>query len=292
MWNLVKIAGITKRMWEQKDPQNHYEDSAERLSDVVVLYGEMLFPFNIITMKKFKKHPKGVALALGQERYSKEWQENVLVPKMLNKEHLGSLGVNTIGQHYKHLIGNWSFEELYNGRFQESSKGGGQLKPWTQKILTKLVGLNHIDPDINGDKIRANISRHIFLAHDFWHIMFRYNTDIMGEACIQAVTCSFIKHAAPWYIAHVVALRECYKHNTWQPWRAVREARRVAKQVSEDFYYMDFAELLESDVDELRKKYNIPVPKEYWKLDAILPDTEFNKDAIHPEYEDMELQFI
>ena len=27
-----------------KDPQNHYEDSAERLSDVVVLYGEMLFP--------------------------------------------------------------------------------------------------------------------------------------------------------------------------------------------------------------------------------------------------------
>ena len=40
---------------------------------------------------KVQEVTKGVALALGQERYSKEWQENVLVPKMLNKEYLAIL---------------------------------------------------------------------------------------------------------------------------------------------------------------------------------------------------------
>ena len=287
MWNLIKIGQITKRIWDQKDPKNHYEDTYERLSDVVHLYGEMLFPFNIITMKKFKKHEKGLQLALGRDRYSKEWQETVLVPEMLNTEYLKSLPANTVGAHYQHLLGQWSFEELYEGRFKEDTQAG-KLKPWVQNFMSRIVGLKHIDPDINGDIIRANISRHIFLAHDFWHIIFRYNTDVMGEACIQAVTCSFIKHAAPWYLAHVIALRESYKYRTWQPWKAVRECRKMLKEVDEEFYYLDFKDLLESDVQELRDKYNIQFPKEYWKLQSALPKQATRRDAIHPEYNDVD----
>jgi len=185
------------------------------------------------------------------------------------------------------LLGQWSFDELYQGRFKETSKEG-TLRPWVQKFLSKIVGLKHLDPNINGDIIRANISRHIFLAHDFWHIIFRYNTDVMGEACIQAVTCNFIKHAAPWYLAHVIALRESYKYRTLQPWRAIRECRKLVKEINQEFYYLDFKELLESDIQDLRDTYNIQFPKEYWKLQTALPKGATRKDAIHPEYNDVD----
>ena len=92
------------------------------------------------------------------------------------------------------------------------------------------------------------------------------------------------------HIAHVVALESVTSiilGNLGEQYEKPVELQSKYQKISP----MDFAELLESD-DELRKKYNVPVPKEYWKLDAVLPDTEFNKDVIHPEYEDMELQFI
>ena len=38
-------------------------------------------------------------------------------------------------------------------------------------------------------ELRANISRHMFLWHDMFHILFRYDTSIFGEALVQKVTC-------------------------------------------------------------------------------------------------------
>ena len=100
-----------------------------------------------------------------------------VVPKLSDVEYLQSLPPNTVGGHLGNLFKNWSIEELYDKRYLEEKK----MKNLLFKV-NLLQNLELIYQDI------------YFLTHDLFHILFRYDTSIFGEALIQKITCKAVKN--------------------------------------------------------------------------------------------------
>lgn len=245
---------------------DHHYDSDDSSNDLVELYGEMAFPAIFISGQILRRTEGGKNILYGLEDKSEDHQLNVYIPKITDGKYLDSLAPNTVGAHYKHLINQWSFEELYNKRFQSMPKG------------TFI------------EKRRANFSRHMFLAHDFWHCIFRYDTSPLGEACIQAVTYQFSKNTGPWYMSYLIALREKKETGTWEAFKVIREAHRLGKQAKRAFYTQNYDNLLEMDIEQVRKEYNIGAPVEFYKYAEKYPSN-FRFDSIHPEYQDTKIKW-
>ena len=264
MWNLVKIYKLSKSIMN-RGRTNHYDQTSNSAeNDVVALYGEMLFPFAVRYGQILRSSKEGRKILHGLGDKSEEHQRDVFIPKITDGKYLESLAPNTVGAAYKNLIDRWSFKELYEQRFIS----------------------------IDGESIiaqrRANISRHVFLAHDFWHVVFRYDTSPMGEACIQAVTAEYTKLPAPSWLGYLTAWKEHSITGSWDAFKVIREAHKLGKQAKKDFYNLSFDELLEMDIQEVRNQYNIGVPEKFYRYAKEHP-TDFRHDAIHPEYNDVQI---
>lgn len=292
MWNPFKIAKLSYRLWSNTD--DHYETENTSAKNTVELYSQMFFPSNIFTIRNLTSTENGTKLLAGQDQYSREWQEKEYIPLITDTKYMESLAPETVGAHYYNVVSRYSFAELYNGRFDELEDNKNRYtkaskrrqKFVVDKILAKRLPESVLEvarEDTN--KIRANFSRHVFLAHDFWHVLFRYNTDPLGEACIQAVTHAFSGHTGPYYLSHLMAIRECIQTRSMKPWGAIRDAHRLAKMVDPEFYLMNFKELLEMNIEEVRTKYGIRLNAKYWKS----PRVKRGNDSIHPQYEDTKL---
>lgn len=278
MWNPFTIARDSLFIWRRNKPENHHYGNDAPVNAVVSLYTQMLFPSNLFTVRKLRSLKNGQKLLSGVDRYAKEWQEGTYIPLITDGKYLDGLSANTVGAHYRSLIKQWSFGELYNARFQQTieHQQAGPILNW---LVLKLTDATATD----ANEVRANISRHIFLAHDFWHVLFRYPTTPLGEACIQALTHQMTSHFGPWYLSYLVGLRESVIYKSWGPLKAVREAHKLGRRVNQNFYLIDFQTLLESDIQEVRGIYNIGFNKEYWKF---VEGRDMRNDVIHPEYKD------
>jgi hypothetical protein len=122
------------------------------------------------------------------------------------------------------------------------------------------------------------------------HVLFRYDTSQLGEACVQELQYVMSRHWGARYLSHVMALKNCYKYKSWEPFRIVREAHKIANGVKDEFWYLNPLEILDMDVDDVRKKYNIGVPVKFLKF-AMQNRESFRLDSIHPEYNDVKLNF-
>jgi ubiquinone biosynthesis protein Coq4 len=266
MWNPVKIYNLSKKIMARGRDDHHYDADDSQANDLIELYGEMVFPAIFITGQILRRTEGGKNILYGLEDKSEDHQLNVYIPKITDGKYLDSLAPNTVGAHYKHLINQWSFEELYNDRFQSMPKG------------TFI------------EKRRANFSRHMFLAHDFWHCIFRYDTSPLGEACIQALTHQFSLNTGPWYMSYLMAFREKRETGTWEAFKVIREAHRLGKQAKRAFYTQNYDNLLEMDIEQVRKEYNIGAPVEFYKYAEKYPSN-FRFDSIHPEYNDTKISY-
>lgn len=268
MWNPVKIYKLSKKIMARgyKDTLQHYDESDDTANEIVELYGEMLFPFVFYTGWKVRRTEAGRNILNGVRDKSEEYQLKHYIPKMVDGEYLDSLAPNTVGAHYKHLIDKWSFEELYNERFQAMPKD------------------NFIQ------RRRANFSRHIFLSHDFWHCIFRYDTSPLGEACIQAITHQYSKFIGPWYMSYLIAYKHFKLTASWDAFKVIREAHKIGAAAKRDLYEMNFDTLLEMDIEEVRAMYNVQAPTEFYRFAKDWPEN-FKFDCIHPEYNDTKITY-
>lgn len=262
MWNIFKIARLSAVMWNRDETQNHYDDDLAAADVATQLYGEMLFPSNLITVFKFRRTERGRDILWGRKDKAKDYQVNEILPKITNKRHMDTYAPNTVGGHYHHLIRQWSFEELWNRRFSPIGDG------WASEV-------------------RSNVSRHMFLSHDFWHVLFRYDTSQLGEACIQGVTHVMTGHIGPWYASHLMALKVSWKYKSMKPLRALRESLRLAKATKEEFWYLNPLEIIGEDVEVARSKYNIGSPDIFLSW-AVSHEDVYPMDCIHPEYSDVQ----
>lgn len=264
MWNPIKIHKFSKQLLNRGRDVNHYDeapDGDDGDKAIVSLYSEMMIPSIFVFGRVLRSSEAGRKILFATGDKSEDHLLKEYIPKITDGEYLDSLSPNTVGAHYKHLINKWSFQELYESRFKA------------------MPNASFID------KRRANVARHIFLAHDFWHVLFRYDTSPLGEACIQAVTGVYSKLSGPTYLAYLIAYKEYRITGSWDAFKVVTEARALAKKTSKEFYNLSFDELLELDVEVVRGRYNIGAPTKFYNYAKEYP-RDFRFDCIHPEYND------
>jgi len=267
MWNPIKIAKLTKAMWQKGENQDA-DDLISAASIARDMNTQMEFPSNIKTLRTFRATPRGRDIMWGRKDKTREFQLNNIIPVITNQKTMETFSPNTVGGHYNHLIKQWSFQELWDKRFEEP------------EVPTAI------------QDIRGNLARHVFLAHDFQHIMFRYDTSRLGEACIQAVTSIMIGgHIGPKYLSYVMAARVAWDHKSMEPFKVLREAYKLAKAVDRSFFEINPLEIIELDIEEARNKFNIGIPVEYLKF-ASKHKEDFRFDQIHPEYSDRAVQEV
>ena len=275
MWNPFKIFKYSKSVFDADGAElrERIEDSngEHRLDEVQGIFREMVFPGNFKVWRKLTASHVGRQVLWGFGFNDKQRVEENVIPKLADKEWLQSLPSNTWGAHLGNLFKNWDLEELYEKRFLESEKTGDGHT---------FMGAT--------DEMRANMSRHFFLFHDLTHVLFRYDTSGMGEACIQAITHKVVGHFAMKYVGFVVTCRIAWRNRSWQPFRVYREALRLGERAAKKGLMMHMhLDHIEKDIDEVRKMFDIGVPVEYIKFAKEFPQN-FRHDVLHPEYKDME----
>jgi ubiquinone biosynthesis protein Coq4 len=284
MWNPYKILKHSYKIFDMKeDTGADYDINVKHL---VELYSEVLFPSNIFLVRKLRKTQNGRNILDGVGYYSKEWQEDTYVPMLSDKEFLNKLKPNTIGAHYAYLLSRWSLQELYERRFTNDREDLAKIPTFITKLMRKIL-----KDRLNPDEVRENIARHIFLSHDFWHVLFRYDTSPLGEACVQAITHQYLRLTGPWYLSYLVALRESVKDRSLKPFAIIREAHKLGKAAKQDLYELNYLDALDADIETTRKKYNIGAPVKFMKYMIVNPRKAHN-DCIHPEYNDPILRLV
>ena len=270
MWNLAKIIKATAIVCDRNRSDHYsYEETTEAIQE---LNTQMAIPSVFRLRKKFvMDHERGIDIALSRKDKHFDYQAEKIIPVITNQSYMESLPVNTVGASYGHLIKQWSFFDLWERRLTEDSKASDTIpNPLMAAIWT-------------------NISRHIFISHDFWHVMARYDTSRLGEACIMGITHTAIKTTGAWYIAHAIAAKMCWEYKSILPWKAVRESIRIGNAINRDFWDLNPLEIIEEDVEKTREKYNVGVCEEFIRFNNTFKE-EFRNDNVHPEYNDPKTQ--
>lgn len=272
MWNLSKIFKTTHYLMTTYGEdglgaaENADFNGQHRLDHIVNMYREMNMPFGPLMALANNKTRAGRDILWARGKFSIEHMDDTVVPTLMDFDYLKTLAPNTVGAHYYHLIKGWGIEDLYNQRFKHEE---------------------NIDDTLASD-VRVNLSRHLLLSHDLWHVLFRYDTATMGEAMIQEVTAHLSKFKPPRLVSFFGTWKMARKLKSNLPWKVRKECIRLSKAVDRDLFFQDQLSLLERDISEVRKTYNIGVPvlykvyvKEFGK------QGESRMDTFHPQYADL-----
>ena len=210
---------------------------------VNIIYDQLRFPASIFALRNNTRTDRGKDVMWGRKHNDKEYVESVVIPKLMNFKYLETLNSNTVGHGYYQIVKKFGIQDLYNRRFKEN------------RIEKK--GLRHIV-----GAIRANISRHILLTHDIWHTVSGYKTNILGEAMLQVVTAKHMNYYPARVLAFLLVLKILYQTKDKSIWKVYKEAKKIAQKSKSEFAFYSPIEFLESNVEDIRKKFNFPsIPK-------------------------------
>ena len=273
MWNLSKIFKTGHYLMTTYgedglgEAKNADFNGEHRLDHIVNMYREMNIPFGPMMAAANRKTRKGRDILWARGQFDQKHVEEVVVPTLMNFDYLKTLAPNTVGAHYYNLVKNWGIQELYDQRFKHEEA----------------------NPDRFDQEIRVNLSRHLLLIHDFWHVLFRYDTATMGEAMIQEVTSYLSAFKPPKLVSFFGTWKMARKLNSNLPWKVRKECIQLCKEVDKSLFHLGPMDLLEMDIQEVRQKYNIGVPVLYKQfVEEFGKEGESRMDTFHPQYKDVE----
>ena len=268
---LVRYYGTPEEAKRQQSDSN----GLERLSAIQVLYRELrlLGGFGLLNRMRSTKEARDILWGRG---FNTARNQKKLLKKLSDKEWLQSLPPNTLGAHLGHMFNNFTIEELYEKRFNESEQ--------QEQLFADVVGVGG-----NAyEEMRVNLNRHFYLTHDLNHAVFRYDTSSMGESCVQGVTATLMNFRPMKYVGLCIAARMALHLKSWEPFGVYFESEKLGKRAAaKEFFSTDPSKLLEMDIAEIREKYDIGVPVKY-KAFCEKYHEEVKMDNIHPEYDDVE----
>lgn len=234
MWNLYKIGKSLN------DIVNVYSVNEEQMEEdklgipVTTLYREMQFPFGLIMMNKATQTTLGQDIVWGRKHNDKEYVERTVLPKLMDLKYLSSLPENTVGAAYYKIVKNHGLESLYNQRFKDN------------EVKTRL------------DVVRTNLSRHVVISHDILHTLFKYNTHALGEGLVQQITGHLLDYKPSKIIGFFVFLSVAKRTGDYKGvWKVYKECRDNLNKCVKNIGYRSPLDFLESDLEEVRKKFNI-----------------------------------
>ncbi len=269
MWNLKKIFKTTHYLMttygEEGLAGNNSDSNGEhRLDHIVNMYREMNIPFGPIMAAANRKTRAGRDILWARGDFEVDHIENVVVPTLKDFTYWKTLAPNTVGAHYLNLVKNWGIQDLYNQRFKH------------EEIVN----------DDFGDEIRVNLSRHLLLSHDLWHVLFRYDTSTLGEAMIQEVTGHITNFKPPFLVSFMGTWKVARQTKSKLPWKVRKECKALSKACKKELFYQPPLSLLERDIAEVRREFKIGVPSVYKQFTEQFGDLA-RMDTFHPQYADM-----
>ena len=234
MWNLRKIGKSIN------DIVNIYSLNEEQMEEdklgipVTTLYREMQFPFGIMMMNKVTQTTLGQDVVWGRKHNDREYVEKTVLPKLTDLDYLKSLPKNTVGSTYYEFIRFHGLDGLYSQRFKD------------EEVKSRL------------DVVRTNLSRHVVITHDVLHTLFKYNTHALGEGLIQEVTGELLDYKPSKIIGFFVMLAVAKRvRDLKATWKVYKECKENLKKVNKELALYSPLEFLESDIEEIRKKFGI-----------------------------------
>ena len=268
---LVRYYGTPEEAKRQQSDSN----GIERLSAIQVLYRELRI-LGVFPMFNRMRSTKEARDILWGRDFNTARNQKKLLKKLSDKEWLQSLPPNTLGAHIGHMFNNFTIEELYEKRFNESEQ--------QEELFADVIGVGG-----NAyEEMRVNLNRHFYLTHDLNHALFRYDTSSMGESCVQGITAALMNFRPMKYVGLCIAARMALHLKTWEPFGVYFESEKLGKRAAaKGFFSTNPSKLLEMDIAEIREKYDIGVPVKY-KAFCEKYHEEVKMDNIHPEYDDVE----
>lgn len=293
MWNPVKIIRYTSQIWTKNESSDDSHDELGNSGIVVQLYGQLMFPSSLFFIKRLERDYPVEARQLfgGQGVWNKKWQDEVGIPKLMELR-TADKAPNTLGGHVARLYNLYDFEKFWQGRYDLIDKTEVFIR--SQEDQTQEKGLRGFfmkraqKTKFKIDEARMNVNRHNLLSHDFYHVLFRYDTNYIGEICVQALAGWITNTFPPKYLSFVMSIRECIRYRSLEPFHIFREAVKIAKNLPHHFYLTTYYDKLDMDIEEVREKYNIGVPERYIAFSRKIKDLKL--DVIHPEYKDLQVE--
>jgi len=234
MWNLRKIGRSINDIIGIYSLNDKQMEEDKLGIPVTTLYREMQFPFGIIMMNKQTKTTFGQDVVWGRKHNDREYVEKTVLPKLTDLDYLKSLPKNTVGATYHEFISHHGLSALYANRFKD------------EEVKSRL------------DVVRTNLSRHVVITHDILHTLFKYNTHALGEALIQEVTGELLHFKPSQIIGFFVMLAVAKRVGDYKStWAVYKECKENLKKVNKELALYGPLEFLESDLEEVRKKFGI-----------------------------------
>ena len=234
MWNPITITKSLNDIVNFYTVNYEHQSEEEKLGiPVTKLYREMQFPFGLMMMNKATQTTLGQDVVWGRKHNDIDYVEKKVLPILIDKKYLTSLPDGTVGKEYYKIAANLGIETLYNQRFK------------VEEVKTRL------------DIIRTNLSRHTVVSHDILHTLFKYNTHALGEALIQEVTGELLNYKPSKIIGFFILLAVLRKTKDKNVWKVYKECKQVLKNCKKEIGYRSPIEFLESDLEEVRQKFNI-----------------------------------
>lgn len=273
MLNVFKIAKSIHHLFTTYGSNARHVDNPdllgdERLDHVLVLYRELNFPFGAMSVTKQRQHKGGRDVLWGRDFNNKEYVEGTVLPTLMDFDYLSSLPANTVGAHYYNLVKRFGIQELYDQRFKEEE-------------IREDSKLYHSF----SDDIRTSVSRHNLISHDMWHVLYRYDTSVIGEGMIQTISAYQTNFWPMHIVGFGVMLKEVLRNKNFGPFRVWREALRLGRETSPELYWRSPLWFLERDIEEVRKQFNIQPATVFAEYVNNNPQ-DFYMDTIHPNYRD------
>ena len=247
----------------------------ERVEAIPTLYRALRFTGNFSLLFKLRSTSEGRDILWGRKFNDPDHVKNVTVKKLSDIEWLQSLPPNTLGGHLGHLFKNFPLEDVYANRYKEEEV------------------INNNSPDLYGiyggavDDIRVNINRYLYLLHDVYHALFRYDTSSMGEAAVQGITYKQVSFFPMRWCGLAIALGVAIQTKSLDPFRVYFESEKLSERAAaKGLWYQDVNVLLERDIEEIRQEFDIGVPVKFKEF-CIKYKDKVKLDNIHPEYDDI-----
>lgn len=171
---------------------------------------------------------------LGLKEHSEEKIEEFF-SLIKDQEYLLSLPENSLGRHIYNHGGYETFKEFYTNK---------EVYFYTGKNKKLLFYIN-------------NFMNHVKISHDYWHIMFGYGRSYVDEGCIQAITFSALKSFGPLYICLLICISDMLETKNLVGTKRIYKAYKRAQKTKREFFFRKFNNLLEEDINEIRKRYGI-----------------------------------
>ena len=213
------------------------------------------------------KYELGQDCMWGRNKNEKKYVEEHVIPKLKDHDYLSKLPKGTVGELVYRVTKDFGIEDPYNRRFDYS------------RIRER--GRSFLPIGAVADIVRANFSRHILLSHDTTHAIYNYDTNIMGEACVQRITATQYNYFPPAIFGWLCALRTYQLTKDPAVWKVWKEAKRIAKEADPTLGFHSPIEFFETPVEEVRKRFNVGDNPEYQEF-AKRHHNFLQGNTIHP----------